>query len=569
MLHLTKFARNLKQSFFKLPLTTKILVFFSLTVGSVIRVLGGLSLGYYFDMVYTQYTWGKLAVQMGLFGFWADYPMNKHFDYPPLSLIYEYFLALLSAPFNFNIQLFIFLLKGVNWLVEILFILVFAYLMKRFSGFKPSTTWLISSLIYILPSLWFVSAIWGQNDTLVVLISFLTVFILFYKRGFKPVSATENVVHKVWYKDLAFWSGVLWAVGIWIKQQPVLVLPLILLFFIYGKTWKNLFQAVCWILPFIVLLGLAGNMYSGTEYFLNNPFQIFLTPLGINWPTFSSWNFIRNIGVFVLVFSLITTLVFRNLKDNWQEARYWFLGALLTTNIISIPFVISNYQRYARVTFAATSRNDVIANGATTFWGLFDFLRTSNDWVAKIGSFELKVSLAGNLIYLALILVILSLFLGLNWSKVKTLNLSKIFARPLTFADFNFIMWLNVTAYFLFFTKMHSRYLHFGILFAFLVLPFLYTKQTVLKLNQKLLILGWFVFSVLLQFSYFLNQILVYGSNNPYPTWVPTMIANFDDKHWNINAWWWASLLNSIFFFGLYGCMIWYYWGKRKELFKI
>jgi hypothetical protein len=561
----SKIFLDFKMDFNQLNLRVKFFVIFSLFLGSLLRFFGFFNLGYYFDMIETQYTWGKYAHQMGGFWiFWRDYPMSKHFDYPIISLIYENFLYITSLPFGGSEQTFIVFLKSFNWIFDLV-LLVFLYQIWKFRSKKSqnltiqnNSNWFFTfiGLVYILPSTWFISAVWGQNDTLIVLFSLFSIWILFdsnldskYQNFLKSTNLNVNKKNKAdffnfqnfkfflksIFLDKNFLAGSFFAISFLIKPQPILVLPIILLYFFGQKTFKEIFKLGLWISPFLTFFWYGSTFYSQNQIFYDNSSFQFKFLKGILWKTssnfyqISNWQIAANIGFWLLtliLFSLFLAEInsffnsknlYKNselslkLTSTWQKLRRFGLGFFLIFDILNLPLLILNYQRFARVLFAPFIREDKISFGAANLWNLLDKKNESSEVLLSFYQINITVSLAGYLIFAILNIWILAKITDLNWQKIRTLKFEKVFGKELKLVDLVYFMMIFTSSYFLFLTKMHSRYLHFGIILSFISYIFL----PINFMHKK----AWLITTIFFSFGYFLNQLVVFSTNNSEPIW--------------------------------------------------
>lgn len=632
--------KNFFRLFSGLNIYLKTFIVISVLVGSVIRYQNLFNVGYYFDMVYTQYTWGKLAFEQGIFGFWRDFPMLRHYDYPPISLIYEYFVFALARLSGENpVEVFVLILKSVNWFFDALFcgfLIYFGYkngtierILKQVQGdsvltkivqvgkgtngdqgiaatttnssFDPvSMGWFLAAFFYLSPASWFTSGVWGQNDTLIVFITLLCLLILIipgFVKDFipknlqdftraKPVilnlfqdlfnflrkpkttpSATAstpsgkgNLAIKDFkeFDDLTrllrsqeFWAGFLFAIGFWIKQQPLLLIPILGLIFIRQKSNKAIFKAIIWLLPFITIGSILALFYTEKSLEFSNPVNFFTKLFGFDYAVITNWGIITNIGmalIFVIPFAVLSYFEIKVKKiTDWFYLRRFLLGFWLVSTLIAIPFAIVNYQRFARVTFAVVIRGETISNGATTFWGIFKNLKTATDIVIGNANFGLQLKHVAIILYLILVGFVVYKYLKLDLKKLKTLDFKVIFGRKLSLYQLFVIMWVHTSCYFLFFPNMHSRYLHFSIIFSLLISFYISFK------NKWILIL-WSFGLILLNLFYTLNQILVFGVNNSNPIWPKQIVETFGNQ--NIDIWWWSSVGIFVSFVLMYSALI-------------
>ncbi len=541
-----KIINSFFSSFQKLPKYIKIIIFLSIFIGSLVRFLGLFSFGYGFDTITTQYDWGLNAYQLGYFNFWNEYPKDKLFDYPPLSLFYQMILVAIGDIFFRSKDPIYFVLfhKLVQWLLEIYFIYLLGKVWNIFNHKKNILKSLTLSLVYLIPSIWFVSAVWGQNDSTVFTIAFVGFLLLF-----KP---QKN--NNIWYKSKYFWSGVIWSIAIWFKQQPLLFLPVILLYFFNKYSWKEVKQLIIFLLPTIFLVWLMAKLYTLEEevvYFYN----IVTT----------NWLLMRDISLIILISGLFILFIFRNIKSKIKFFLWWSMGFMLISNIISIPLMYTNYARFGSVVFVTIGRENRISHGAHTFWTPFKSLEMGEDNFLKfdfsIPSFSfintnldkwdfslgLTVDSLGKIIFILIVLGFLYKILDLNIEKLKTLNLSIIFEKKLKLSDFIWLLWLVCSSYFLFFTKIHSRYLHYGILLSWFALA---TIKNTIFFRKAL------VWMIIFNIFYFFNQLAVLGGNNQYPIFVKNFTDFISDKFLNIDLGVVDSIVLVYTFFSIYFWLI-------------
>lgn len=229
---MSKLIKSQWNHFLSLNIWLKLLILLFIIVGTVIRIKYLATPGFKYD-TNLFYTWGKDALNMGYIDFWRNY--TQTFDYPPGSLYFLMGLEGITRLFSDSYSAFMIALKSVNWLADIALIVTIYYTARKYGKLSYAKSILLSTFTYILPSLWFVTAFWGQLDTFLVLVMVFT-FLLMFKSLEKDTSLS------VFYKSPSFWSGVVFAFGLWFKLQVVLVIPVIILFAIsHGKNfkWKN------------------------------------------------------------------------------------------------------------------------------------------------------------------------------------------------------------------------------------------------------------------------------------------------------------------------------------------
>jgi hypothetical protein len=509
---LKKTLSNLYGSYSSLPALAKLVLILSIVVGTGFRYYNLFNLGYHFDTVDTQYNWGKAGFEMGIFGFWKNYV--GFFDYSLFSLIFETIIYWISKLFGGTDYAFVAVLKSFNWLVEILFSWYVYHIVDKYSGEKnPSTkkikAYMLAALSYLTPALWFVTGVWGQNDTLIAFLSAISLEIV-YLPQFK-LNLTSRFSNTTWLKntfqlldDNFFWSGVVLAISFWIKQQAVLVVPILALYHLRGKTWNDLKNFLVWVLPFLGFISVGYNLYNNGQWF----------------DTFF-------LGSFLLIVFSIAMLAFLNKKDAWKDVRIQSFGFLLVSVIIIIPCAIFNYTRLGSTLFAVVGRQDIISNGGATMWRLLNMDGDATRYMIYFGTHGfLTVSMLGLSIYLIVMATLYYAFLQIDFNGLKSLNLAKIVNRSLDFKNALILTAISSSAYFIFFTKMHSRYLHFGIVFGILSLAVINLGKDFYK---------WLALTLIVQIAYTLNQMSVYGDQIGDPNnAVKIILAGVNSDYWNL-----------------------------------
>ena len=231
-----------------------------LVVGTAIRLANLFHLGFVFDTTETQHTWAMFANQMGLFNFWKNYA--GPFDYAPGSLLLLMGIKAVASWFSQSAVAFVAGIKLLNWAAD-MSIAWCAYWLARRSG-NPQRGIMVAALVYILPSLWFVSSVWGQIDSPVMAMVLWSVVLLH-----DGVSRAQP--GKFW-QNRVFWSGVLWAIAYWIKMQAVLILPVFILIYLSQQARTKVrwhitgILAVC--VPMLVV-------------FMTNPIRLVVVMAGI------------------------------------------------------------------------------------------------------------------------------------------------------------------------------------------------------------------------------------------------------------------------------------------------
>lgn len=172
--------------------------------------------------------WDERLNQVGPSGFYSDQVWT---NYTPGYLYILWFLGLLKNLFKLSTDNFYLLLKIPSIIAEItLAILVYKILNKN--------NWAKISLLLILlnPAFIFNSAIWGQIDGLLSLMLVLSIYYL-------------NQKHLVI-------SSLFLAIGLLIKPQALLLIPVFVLYIVKNFSLKNIAQIVLPSLSTILLLSL-------------------------------------------------------------------------------------------------------------------------------------------------------------------------------------------------------------------------------------------------------------------------------------------------------------------------
>jgi len=399
----------------KFKKTTIIAVLF-FGIGLIFRITNLSSIGHYFDIIITQAEWGKNAHEMGILDFWRDY--TGYFDYMPLSVVFERFIYLLGSRFGDPYLAFNIILKLFNLFTDLLISWLIISLPSLIQIDKPvsfSKRLLISSIFFATSYIGFVSNIWGQNDSLIALFVLLSL-IVFYCNNFN--------LH-----IQAVLSGFLVSTGFWFKQQAILAIPAISVFFLFQKK---------------------------------------LTSYSI------------------------------------------FAISILISTIFSIaPFYSTNSDRTIEVLFTVANRDSTTTNGANNLWTLINKVGDST----QLELLGISIDTVSKILLALFGLITIFIFSKKYWryfTKNISLPLDSLLHLTLIFN----------TIYFYFGTKMHSRYLHIGLVcgFVLLVFPKFYR-------NIKFII----AFS-LLNLGYFINQVTTYTDNpdNVEPIWVSTILQPFN-----------------------------------------
>ncbi len=524
---LKKSVYSLFIDFWHVDFLFKAIFFSSIFLGSLVRFFGLFNTGFYFDMVETQYTWGRESFEMGGFLiFWRDYPINLHFDYPIFSLIYENILYILSYPFGGTKEVFVAYIKIVNWIVEILLIFFISLIGKNLGHLNNNQNIILASFLYLVPSLWFVSGIWGQNDTLITIFAFVVVFLLWLrqegwlfsyrepkltkiKKSFEKNQEEEIFREYPFYKDPAFISGLAMAIGVFIKPQPILILPIVILYFFRNKTWKDVFRVLIWIAPYLVIIAIGANLYSDEEIIYR-----------IAEREISNWQILAYLGFFVILLLPLLSLSYSIKKPGLMTGlKRWTFGFFLIFSLIGMPLYLLNYQRFARVTLAPFIRSNEVSFGANNFWSTLNISGSNSQFVIAINNhLGLTVSSLALILFCIFNFVFLYKLFDLSWQKLKSLKLKTWFNKNLSLAEWLSIVLVLGSSYFMFITMIHSRYLHLSLVIGAIYLA--------LKPNIKQIKFFIFIF-VIMHLGYFLNQTMIYSTYTSGLEWVDSFNSLF------------------------------------------
>jgi hypothetical protein len=411
------------------------------------RLVNYFNLGYIYDLISTQYSWAKSATDNGFVGFWRDYSDNL--DYLPgaiyLGMVMQYTNKLFGLlGIGGNEYGFVFILKAFNTINDFVFAYLLYYIGKKYTYLTGIRLFVTPVLSLVLPSLWFISSVWGQFDTFPVNLCIISTLLLYHGQKAKKLN----------YGILA---GLVFGASISFKLQSILIFP----------------------------------------------------PLAIMFITF---------------------------RNNQLLIRFvlTFIGVLASTLIIPL---IANAYRTGFVLAQVVIRSNNVSNGASSFWPLVDMRKYGTDLWFSLGRIDVTASKASYLIYILALIGILSQI----FPKIKnniTFNPKRIWSiisslPELSFIHFTTIMMVSSSVYFFFFTKMMSRYLQFGFLFALIFLT-LQTKASRFK--------QFLVAILITEIGYFINQVGIYGYYNDNLAWA----VAFERGVFGIDKVWLGSWFNLV-----------------------
>ena len=160
-------------------LSNRLKIRFSLLFATriLVRLLHLRYLGFEFDTVQTQHTWAKNAFDMGVYDFWRDY--TGFFDYLPGSLYLLTVLEAISRLFGNSPGIFVATLKLFNVVVDCFLACMVIGVGRRYGKLDTARSYGLGLTTYLVPSLWFVSVVYGQFDSLIVVFGLGAVLLLF------------------------------------------------------------------------------------------------------------------------------------------------------------------------------------------------------------------------------------------------------------------------------------------------------------------------------------------------------------------------------------------------------
>lgn len=479
--------------FYKEPYIKRVIIFFlnakipsfifliCLLIGSIIRYLNIDHPGYYFDTTYAFYNWGTVPLEEGYTSFWQNY--DGLYDYMPGSLYLLMGIKLFSYLLGGDEQAFVTSLKLFNWLIDLVFVFLIYFISRKYKKTKDFAL-ILSGVIYLLPSLWFISVVWGQIDTYAVVV---------------PIVSALCIYNKKFYL-----AGLSFALGIWIKWQTIFAFPFILLILLTIKqqSIKKFFQSFV-IISFLFsihavlshpvrYIGIVFRPIYKTDI-ISKGATNFWVGLGLEGKASQKLFDLVTISslstILILIFSLIFFKIIYSFsyKEFFNELKYKQIFVMLIVPLLVLVFLVSQITYF--------TLND---DGSLKRYYISPYIVT--------------VSLA--------LLTIISTYVFLFIKEMGFyMNKRKI---KITLTMFILSIATIGSIYYLFNTDVHSRYLHSG-LFFLTIIPILIQIKRFRK--------HFWLFSFLLiplHISYFINQADTYRFNNSAPQWVMDFIKIFN-----------------------------------------
>lgn len=457
--------------------------------------------GYYYDTVVTQHAWAKEAMERGIFDFWKN--TNQGIDYPPVALIFITFIKKIANIFSAHELFFVTCLKFFIFLFDVFA----AYFLFKFTLKKTQNlhfSLFLSSLFYASPAVWFVGSVWGQIDTPLLFLSLL-IFPLIFNLPVK----------------FQFFVGGFFAILMMVKLQVFLLIPAIFLALcpkIDKQTLQTFFKKI--FLSFLPLLVILASLII---------IGLLMIQAKITTREDAMSFFNQKYAFFLVFFAILPPIIQYFLFNFKTKLESFSFGFTSIFSIIYILFSSFNFIRTNFVLFQPFLREDVVTNSGWNLWGVLEYRGSASQ------NFFLFLPIS-KLSLLAFFLVfILSFFWVLNlkfYPKIKLFkqNLTQFFTiSQLNLQQIFSLIFIQTGAYFIFMTKMHSRYFHTAILTAFFLLSFKWK-------HQFFLFLGVF----LINFAYFLNQLSTYYyqiSFSPKPNFLfPWMKSLFVELNLGANS---------------------------------
>ncbi len=493
-----KTLKSLIKTFSKLTYWQWIIIVSVFAFAVFVRVIHLSGLGFYYDTIETQYKWAEYVYVNGYGEFWKSY--SGFFDYLPGGLLYDYLAFSISKLFSGIIpgsaeNDFVFIVKVFNGIFDFLIAFVITYTVGRIRKLSLFSKLLIFSCIFASPSLWFISGVWGQFDSLIVLLTLVAVILLY-----KGLSKDNNELTK----SFIVWSGVIFGLAVWTKLQALIILPVILIMLLALENEKVIKSILIQSIIFLItIFGFSSLGYFLVQYADNyKPSLIFLTLVALSYFTYYTYIGLK--------------------EKNPLPITKWIFGLLLSTWMMTIIPLFSNPLRLIDNVLVFFTRQNLASVDAFNFWYLLLGRSDTQHYALNIGNISLSVSIVGLLLYFIVMLMLYLSFVNLDMRSMKTsiLNINvwinKIFSRRPDLAEM--FIWLTISSsvFFLFMTKMHSRYLILGIIFS--ILPIFLINN--LKIRNM-----WIFGTIILHLSYTINQFAVYNKSFTDIGWVNTILS--------------------------------------------
>jgi hypothetical protein len=460
-----------------------LLLITSLVFGSVARYVDLFNLGYYFDTITTQYWWAVAVADMGLINMWQHYV--QYLDYPILNLAFVGSIEYIIKIFGGGPHEFVAGIKSVYWLADLALLATLYKLFKQ-QGVQDYINYGVLALVYSIPSLWFVSGVWGQSDTMHALLVLWSLQLLYTRKLYSQVL-----------------GGVLLAVALQFKLQVLLVVLIMVLL------WSAIHKRALWqswkpMLPWVAISGVLSLMsaaalhvaYKNTVVYIDTKEQL------VN--QFSAVHLMFAVGFLIAPIVLSIWFVIKSRVVDKLQSIHRFLASFFVVSTFWLGVsVLINPLRFAAAVIAPLVSPYEFSGSANL----------SNGWVRLVdvlGIVEYKNT--GKAFIISIFITLAAVWLWHNYRTAKDSLLSMVWNST------QFIL-----LYFILSTgRVHSRYGHFAIVFLLVLLPFLKTRWYY-----------WLAYIGMLG-AYGINQIVVYfkSSGDNGDSWARVILSLLPDDNY-------------------------------------
>lgn len=191
---------------------------------------------------------------------------------------------------------------------------------------------------------------------------------------------------------------------------------------------------------------------------------------------FISISLLIKLQAIIILPIILLLVIFKNSKKDIEK---FFLSGSITTAIIVLPFIISNFNKLIEIIKVPFTRDNWAWVSGYNIWAIF-FERDFDSSKTLFSVLGISFSLNSIGLILMLILVALSslFYIKILHSK-KDLNIKLI--------TILFGIFLNLV-FFLFLTKIHSRYMHTALILGLIGLQFINIRKNIIYILSLLLI---------------------------------------------------------------------------------
>ena len=325
-------------------------------ISIVFRIIGISFKSFEYDTIVTQNTWAESAISMGLNNFWSNYSWSV--DYLPGAIVFDVIIKFIANIFNSSPQAFVVTIKIFNNLIDLIFSLAIYWIMITRLDVKKDKSFFYSALFFISPAALYVSGYWGQFDSLIVMLVFISIYLM---------------VFEIKYADHFVLSGMVYALALSLKLQPAVYLPFIMIFLIVTYKFNALLKYLGGFLVVITAINIPPIIISPLR-----TVWVFIQPFirggsisrGANtfWGLFSQLNnkadslinlrFIQisvstcGIIIFLILLGVILVRVYRmGITKAGDRTKFlliiYFIAGL---NLIYYMFMMEMHSRYAQFT---------------------------------------------------------------------------------------------------------------------------------------------------------------------------------------------------------------------------